>query len=53
METSIIIENNRLAVPGRIDRQTAPRIVLREKSPILASFFMPLPLAFQSSPDLK
>ncbi|KAF2561894.1 hypothetical protein F2Q70_00016264 [Brassica cretica] len=37
----------------RIDHQTAPRIVLREKSPILAHFSMPLPLALQSSPDLK
>ncbi|KAF3596049.1 hypothetical protein DY000_02023482 [Brassica cretica] len=53
METSIIIENNRLAVPGRIDCQTALLIVLREKSLILAPFFMPLPLVLQSSPELK
>ncbi|KAF3528181.1 hypothetical protein DY000_02040023 [Brassica cretica] len=37
------IENNRLAVPGRIDRQTARQIVLQGKSPILALFFMHIP----------
>ncbi|KAF3501288.1 hypothetical protein F2Q69_00042607 [Brassica cretica] len=50
METSTNIENNRLAAPGRIDRQTAP---LDCSSPILAPFFMLLPLALQFSPDLK